>query len=49
MWVRSECADWKKNIVGSVVGRKFIFPKSRSIGMTYVRALLDNAAVKDNL
>ena len=49
MWIRSEGGDWTKDLIGGEVGNKIVFPKSRCIGMSYVRALVNNAAVKDNL
>ena len=49
MYERCEAADWTKQVMGSSVGRKLIFPKSRSCGMSYIRSLVNNAAVKDNL
>ena len=49
MWERSESADWTKELLGIEVGRKLVFPSFRSCGMSYVRSLVNNAAVKDNL
>ena len=48
MYQRCKSADWTKQLISSV-GRKRIFPKLRSSGMIYVRSLVNNAAVKDNL
>ena len=47
-WQRSESGEWTKNLLRKA-GRKIMFPRSRTIGMTYARALLNNAAVNDNL
>ena len=49
MWRRAESGDWTRDIVGLEVGRRHVLPKDRSCGMTYVRSLVNNAAVKDNL
>ena len=49
MWSVAESGDWTKDILGLEVGRKLVLPKSRSCGMTYIRSLVNNAAVRDNL
>ena len=49
MYDRCERADWTKQVMGNSVGRKLLLPKYRSCGMTYIRSLLNNAGVKDNL
>ena len=45
MWRRAESGDWTRDIVGLEVGRRHVLPKDRSCGMTYVRSLVNNAAV----
>ena len=47
-WDRSESGQWTKNLIKKV-GKKTRFPRLRTTGMTYARALLNNAAVKDNM
>ena len=49
MWRRSESGMWTKELIGGRVGRKLMFPKRRCEGMPYVRAMVNNAAVKDNM
>ena len=49
MWSMAESGDWTRDIIGLEAGRKFVLPKDRSCGMTYIRSLVNNAAVRDNL
>ena len=49
MWRRSETGDWTRNLVGCNVGRKNTFPKFRCTGVSYIRALVNNGAVNDNM
>ena len=48
MWSNSVSGVWTKDFLRAV-GKKLVFPKDRSSGMTYARALLNNAAVADNM
>ena len=48
MWSNCTSGVWTKDFLREV-GRKLVFPKDRSSGMTYARALLNNAAVADNM
>ena len=48
MWSRSVSGGWTRDFLREV-GKKLVFPKDRSSGITYVRALLNNAAVADNM
>ena len=48
MWRRSESGNWTRFFLGEV-GKKLLFPQDRDTGVTYVRALLNNAAVADNM
>ena len=45
----AESGDWTRDIIGLEARRKFVLPKDRSCGMTYIRSLVNNAAVRDNL
>ena len=47
MWARSESA-WTKSLIKQV-GKKLVFPRDQNTGISYVRALLNNAAVADNM
>ena len=46
-WTNSPAGSWTRGLI-RVVGKKLSFPRDRNSGMSYVRALLDNAAVADN-
>ena len=48
LWKWTESGMWTKLFLRDV-GKKLIFPRDRSSGMTYVRALLNHAAVADNM
>ena len=48
MWSASATGVWTKDFLREV-GKKLVFPRDRSSGMTYARALLNNAAVADNM
>ena len=48
MWRRSESGNWTRFFLGEV-GKKLLLPQDRDTGVTYVRALLNNAAVADNM
>ena len=48
MWSNCATGVWTKYFLREV-GKKLVFPKDRSSGMTYARALLNNAAVADNM
>ena len=48
MWSRSESGSWTRIFIQEV-GKKLFFPRDRDSGMSYVRSLLDNAAVADNM
>ena len=48
MWRISAGGAWTRDILREV-GKKLVFPKDRDSGMTYVRSLLNNAAVADNM
>ena len=48
MWSTSASGAWTKDFLREV-GKKLLFPRDRSSGMTYARALLNNAAVADNM
>ena len=47
-WKRSESGNWTKEYIREV-GKKIRFPRDRSTGMAYVRPLINNAHVKDNI
>ena len=47
-WKMSESGWWTKQLIGKV-GRKLKFPASRSVGMSYVRLLVNNTALKENM
>ena len=48
MWRSSDSGAWTKQFLKGV-GTKLSFPKDRNSGMSYARALLNNAAVADNM
>ena len=48
MWDISESGTWTRELIGKV-GRKIRFPKDRSTGISYVRLLVNNTAVKENM
>ena len=48
MWQRSESGVWTKSLINHV-GKKRSFPRDRNSGVSFVRALLNNAAVADNM
>ena len=48
MWSGSVAGAWTRDFLREV-GKKLVFPKDRNSGMTYARALLNNAAVADNM
>ena len=48
MWIRSESGDWTKNL-GLKVGVKQKFPGKRDLDMTYIRALINNTGLGDNM
>ena len=47
-WNLSETGWWTRTLIGKV-GRRLKFPRDRSTGMTYVRLLVNNTAVKENM
>ena len=47
-WNISESGTWTKLFLKNV-GKKLQFPRDRDSGMSYVRSLLNNAAVADNM
>ena len=47
-WKMSETGWWTKELIGKV-GRKLKFPAGRSAGMSYVRLLINNTAVNENM
>lgn len=48
MWSASESGTWTRFFLRDV-SKKLIFPQDRDSGMSYVRSLLNNAAVADNM
>ena len=48
MWSNSPSGAWARDILREV-GKKLVFPRDRNSGVTYARALLNNAAVADNM
>ena len=48
MWSNSPSGAWTRDILREV-GKKLVFPRDRNSGVTYARALLNNAAVADNM
>ena len=48
MWRRSESGSWTRKFINKV-GKVLLFPRDRSSGMAYVRALINNASVNDNI
>ena len=48
MWNRSETGDWTHSL-GLSVGQRHNFPKIRDLGVTYVRALINNTALADSM
>ena len=49
MWLRIDSGEWTKRLGVKTVGRKTIFPRTRDLGITYVRALINNTALADNM
>ena len=48
MWKFSETGGRTRELLGKV-GRKLKFPKDRSTGMSYVRLLVNNTSVDENM
>ena len=48
MWRRSESGAWTKELLEDF-GKKLVWPRDRDAGIAYVRALLNNAALSDNM
>ena len=48
MWGYSEAGGWTKELLGKV-GRKLRFPRDRGTGMSYVRLLVNNTSVNENM
>ena len=47
-WRTSETGLWTKGLMGKI-GKKLKFPRDRSTGVSYVRLLVNNTAVKENM
>ena len=47
-WRTSETGLWTKGLIGKV-GKKLKFPRDRSTGVSYVRLLVNNTAVKESM